>query len=226
MKEIWKDIVGYEGYYQVSNLGRIKSLDRTVTRNDGVKQFKKGIIKTPKNSTDGYDLITLSKNGENKTQGIHIIVAKHFIPNPDNLPEVNHKDFNRKNNRVDNLEWSTHQDNIKHSAEAGRYKLRDFNGANNPNYGNDTLKKFYAAHPEKAMELLARHGAQNGRSKKVNLFDKDHKLIRTFSYIGECAQYLIDSGKSRAHDINSLRDRITKASKNKSIYLNCYFEVI
>lgn len=102
--EIWKDIKDYEGLYQVSNLGRIKSMDRIITRKDGISQFKKGIIKTPKINSDGYLTITLSKNGHSKTFGIHIIVAIHFVPNPKNKPEVNHIDFNRKNNYSDNLE--------------------------------------------------------------------------------------------------------------------------
>lgn len=223
MKEIWKDIDGYEGYYQISNYGRVKSLDRLVTRNDGVVQFKKGIIKQPKNSSDGYNLITLSKNGESKTIGIHILVAKHFIDNPDNLPEVNHIDFNRKNNIVTNLEWVTHQDNIKHSSDNGRYKIRDFNGCNNPNYGNDKLKKFYANNPDKAIEILSRPGAQNGRAKYVELYDENHHLIRIFSYIGECAQYLIDNKIAKSNSVALLRDRITRAAKNKKLYLHHYF---
>lgn len=103
--EIWKNIKDYEGLYQVSNLGRVKSMDRIITRKDGISQFRKGIIKTPKINSDGYHTVTLSKNGNNKTLGIHILVARHYIPNPENKSEVNHIDFNRKNNRVDNLEW-------------------------------------------------------------------------------------------------------------------------
>ena len=121
--------------YQVSNLGKIKSLDRIIKRKDGVSQFKKGKIKTPKITSDGYYAITLSKNGNSKTMGIHIIVAQHFVPNPENKKEVNHIDFNRKNNYANNLEWCTHQENIQHSSNNGRYKQRDFNGKNNPNYG-------------------------------------------------------------------------------------------
>lgn len=79
--------------YQVSNLGRVKSLDRIIVRKDGISQFKKGIIKTPKINSDGYCSVTLSKNGNNKTFGIHILVAKHYIPNPDGKPEINHIDF-------------------------------------------------------------------------------------------------------------------------------------
>ena len=78
-------------------------MDRIITRKDGISQFKKGVIKTPKITSDGYYTITLSKNGCNKTLGIHILVARHFIPNPENKPEVNHIDFNRKNNNIDNL---------------------------------------------------------------------------------------------------------------------------
>lgn len=223
MNEIWKDINGYEGYYQVSNLGRIKSLDRIITRCDGVKQFKKGGIKTPKNSTDGYNLITLSKNGKGKTQGIHIIVAKHFIPNPNNLPEVNHKDFNRKNNCANNLEWCTHQDNISYSSKQGRYKIRDFTGKNNPNYGNHVLAEIYANNPDFAKEKLSRSGKQNGHSCPVRLLNQDKQIIKYFDWMGECAKYLIDNKYTKA-SIDNVRDRIMNAIKKDKTYLGFYYE--
>ena len=115
MEEIWKDIEGYEGYYQISNLGNVKSLARNVIRSDGVIQPHKERIMDKRVSIDGYYIAKLTVNRKSKSIGIHILVARHFIPNPDNLPEVNHKDLDRKNNRVDNLEWCTHQDNVRYS---------------------------------------------------------------------------------------------------------------
>lgn len=102
VEEIWVDIKGYEGLYQVSNLGRVKSLERIDSL--GHKRKEK-IFKPQKNK--GYLRVSLWKDGKGKKYSIHRLVAIAFIPNPDNLPEVNHKDENKFNNNVDNLEWCT-----------------------------------------------------------------------------------------------------------------------
>lgn len=99
IEEEWRDIAGYEGIYQVSNLGRIKSLGNDKSR-------KEKILK-PVNNSDGYPQVTLYKNRKREQVSVHRLVADTFIQNPDNLPQVNHKDENTKNNRVDNLEWCT-----------------------------------------------------------------------------------------------------------------------
>jgi hypothetical protein len=104
--EIWKPVVGWEDSYMVSNLGRVKSLDRYVPhRNDGYFQFIKGKIRKTKFNNGGYEMITLKKNGKEKTCLVHRLVAEAFLPNSDNLPEVNHKDEDVKNNTLENLEW-------------------------------------------------------------------------------------------------------------------------
>lgn len=104
--EIWKPIMGYEGLYEVSNLGRVRSLDRYVPhRIKGCHQFIKGDIRKTKYNNSGYEIITLSKDGKEKTMLVHRLVAQAFIPNPENLPEVNHKDEDVKNNILENLEW-------------------------------------------------------------------------------------------------------------------------
>lgn len=106
--EIWKDIKGYEGKYQVSNLGRIKNIQTNCMKMATLQ--KKYIMKQ-----GGYYQITLWKGKHNgKTYLIHRLVAQHFIPNPDNLPQVNHIDHDRSNNRVDNLEWCTAKYNSNH----------------------------------------------------------------------------------------------------------------
>lgn len=226
MTEEWKDIKGYEGLYQVSNLGRVKSLDRYITKSNGVVQFKKGIIKTPKVNSDEYHTVTLSKNGRNKTIGIHILVAQHFIPNPENKLEVNHKDFDRKNNSVNNLEWCTHQENIKYSADNGRYKMRNYIGICNPNYGNHKLSAFYKENPEIAIKKLARKNEQNGRAVKIKLYDHDMNYIGRFDWIGGCAQYLIDNNITKSTSIDDIRDRISKAIKENKMYLKHYYKKI
>ena len=105
--EIWKDIEGYEGYYQVSNFGNVRSVDRVIEYSDGVKRLRKGRILKPYKNRDGYLTCDLRKNSKHKISKIHRLVSEAFIPNPSNLPEVNHKDEDKTNNCVDNLEWCT-----------------------------------------------------------------------------------------------------------------------
>lgn len=100
MVEVWKDIAGYEGLYQVSNLGRVKSLPKMC----GVRQDNGRILK-PFSSKDGYLVATLSFNNKMKHFQVHRLVAEAFIPNPEQLPCINHKDLCVTNNCVDNLEW-------------------------------------------------------------------------------------------------------------------------
>lgn len=113
MEEIWKDVKGYEGIYQVSNLGRIKSLSRN-TKNQYA--YKEKIIKQIKDKR-GYLIVNIKK----RATKVHRIVAEAFIPNPNNLPQVNHIDGNKLNNNVDNLEWCTQKENIQHGWKIGLY---------------------------------------------------------------------------------------------------------
>lgn len=110
MNEIWKDIEGYEGYYQVSNLGNVRSVDRVIISNDGIVRVRKGKAKTLKDH-NGYKRVKLNKDGKEKLFLVHRLVAQTFIPNPSNLPCINHKDEVKSNNRIDNLEWCTHRYN-------------------------------------------------------------------------------------------------------------------
>lgn len=116
MKEIWKDIKDYEELYQVSNLGRVRSMPRKGTHINKIH-----ILKSNKNYK-GYLHVSLTKKCVSKTKSIHRLVAETFIPNPDNLPQVNHKDGNKLNNCVDNLEWITNYDNLIHSIRIGLRK--------------------------------------------------------------------------------------------------------
>ena len=111
LNEIWKPIKGYEGLYEVSNFGRIRSLDRWCSNGRG-KQLKKGKILKPQKNRYGYLYINLYKNGIMKHITIHKLVAEVFLPNPNNLPCVNHKDECKSNNVVNNLEWCSYSYNI------------------------------------------------------------------------------------------------------------------
>jgi NUMOD4 motif-containing protein/HNH endonuclease len=126
MKEVWKDIRGYEGLYQISSLGRIKSLPKHYwcgLNHASKKEMKEMYMKFNPNQ-DGYYLVGLSKNGEQKRFSVHRLVAKAFIPNPKNKPQVNHIDCNIINNSVSNLEWSTNLENQLHAVVNNRYRTK------------------------------------------------------------------------------------------------------
>ena len=112
--EEWKNVIGYEGLYEVSNTGQVRSLDRYVKYSNGRIHLHKGKVLSPVKDKDGYLAVFLSCNGKQKTIRIHRLVAQVFIENPDNLPEVNHLDEDKTNNRVDNLEFCDHKYNVNY----------------------------------------------------------------------------------------------------------------
>lgn len=116
--EIWKDISGYEGYYQISNLGNIRSLDRIITGKNGKKQTKQGVImKDRMNTRLGRREIYLCKDGHRRAFKVYRLVALEFIYNDDpiNKTTVNHIDGNIDNNISDNLEWASYSENLQHA---------------------------------------------------------------------------------------------------------------
>lgn len=113
--EIWKDIIGYEGLYQVSNLGNVKSLKKKSINRHGWIRILPELIMIQKISNNGYKRVGLVKNGHQKQISVHRLVTIAFIENKNNKPCVNHKDGNKLNNNVDNLEWVTISENSLHS---------------------------------------------------------------------------------------------------------------
>lgn len=128
--EIWKDVEGYEGLYQISNLGRVK---RILFKNNVIEKPKDKILKTYNNGT-GYRKLSLYKNNIQKQFLIHRLVAKAFLSNLSKLDQVNHIDGNKENNRIDNLEWVSQSKNIIHSYKTNLRVANSKNkfGSNNP----------------------------------------------------------------------------------------------
>ena len=116
--EEWKDIKGYEGIYQISNLGRVKSVERQVINHRcGATRIIKEQFLTPTDNGKGYKIVCLRSNRTRKNKYLHRLVAEHFIENPCNKQVVNHLDFDKSNNAVTNLEWCSQLENITYSLD-------------------------------------------------------------------------------------------------------------
>ena len=141
MNEIWKNIEGYEGYYQISNLGQIRSLDRKLW-NGQAFHLRKGKILKSFIRKNGYKNVVLSKNSQLKNFMIHRLVAEIFISNPKNKKDVNHLNGIKIDNRVDNLEWCTRSENQIHAYNTGISKPYIRSNKTKKKL-SDSLKKYY-----------------------------------------------------------------------------------
>lgn len=160
--EVWKDIIGYEGLYQVSNLGRVRSYDKVIKMSDGRVRHDKGrLLKT--SIVRNYKCITLYHNNKSKSFKIHRLVATAFIPNPYDLPQVNHIDEDKLNNRIENLEWVTALENNKHSNIANRWHSCGTEASKKPVLQYDLLGNLVAEY-ESASEAARKIGKLQGRS--------------------------------------------------------------
>ncbi len=122
--EIWKDIKGYEGLYQISNYGRVKSIPRTKKHSyNGIAHLKEKILKPI--YINGYQRVSLCKNSKATYMFVHKLVANAFIKNPNNYPEINHIDENKANNIYNNLEWCTHSYNINYGTRNERVSQKE-----------------------------------------------------------------------------------------------------
>lgn len=166
MVEIWRDIKDYEGLYQVSNLGRVKSLERIIKRKLKGNLIIKECILIPSKDGGGYLHINLYKNKKYKTCLIHRLVAQAFIPNPENLPEVDHINTIRDDNRLENLHWVDRKGqmanpitkNTRHLVRKGKY------------YG--------------------KYGTENTLSKPIIQYDLDGNFIKEWNYIKQVVNEL------------------------------------
>ena len=150
MMEEWRPVVGYEGLYEVSNTGQVRSLDKYDTKG----RFLRGKTLKLLECTNGYLMIGLNKNGIRKVYLVHRLVAEAFIERFDGLYEVNHKDENKKNNSVDNLEWCSKKYNNNYGTKIERQKRTMFNlgywkeGNNN----KDRNRKYYYLHRDDILQ--------------------------------------------------------------------------
>lgn len=158
--EIWVSIRGYKGLYQVSNMGRVKSMKRVCKTNGRVHYTVSEKIRKYSQHNQGYVMVTLSKKGVNRIYLVHRIVAKSFIPNADNLPEINHKNGVKYDNRIENLEWCTSSENQQHAFDTGLQK---------PLCGERVSYKLKDKDVFKIRELYANGASAYSIAKKYNL---------------------------------------------------------
>lgn len=177
--EKWKKIKGYEKLYEISSFGRVKSLPRVSLLPNGGKRYYPVIIRKNGKNIWGYENVDLYKNGVGKMITIHRLVAIAFIPNPDNNPQVNHKDGVKTNNNVNNLEWVTRSENQLHAFKTFRKKLYGEDSSNNKLKEVEVLKVYEMLKDGKSQEEIA------------NIFNVGQSLIS-----------LIANGKRWSHIFN------------------------
>lgn len=176
INEEWVDIPGYEGHYQISNFGNARSLNRYISTPRGVRLIKGVPLKlTVRN---GYYAICVHRGESQKTMSIHRVVALLFVPNPENKPQVNHKDANKLNNHISNLEWATPQENTQHAS-----------AHNLLNTARGTQKRNHLLNEELVREIktLLAQGLKSGKvAKKVNVLPRmvyAVKTLRTWAWV-------------------------------------------
>ena len=170
MKEIWKDIIGFEGIYEISNLGRIR-------------RIKTGRILSTRRSDGWYITVTLYKDKKRYGKSLHRLVAETFVPNPYNLPEVNHIDEDKINNRADNLEfcdrkynnnYGSRMDKIRDTKLKNGHINEEYSGLDKKSYG----KKYYQDHKEERKEYNKKYKEEHKEElkEKRKKYYQDHKV--------------------------------------------------
>ena len=143
MKEVWKDVVGWEGIYQVSNMGRVKSLPRVFMKKDGKLQPVKGTILKQVKNKKGYLHVCLSVEGFCVHRSVHQLVAMAFVDNKNNYTQINHRDENPANNRFDNLEWCSSKYNLNYGCRNKKASISRSTPVNQYSLDGKYIRTFY-----------------------------------------------------------------------------------
>ena len=176
-EEIWRPVVGYEGLYEVSSYGRVRSLDRYVKSKSESYRLTKGKVLSGSITKDGYVRCLIKVNGVGRSYFVHRLVAETFIPNPDNLPQINHKDEDKTNNRVDNLEWCDPKYNMNYGSRQERYRdtmleMGHWSGLSKEEY----IKKYKEENKERMMKYFQDYTEKHKDKKRE--YDHQYYLKR------------------------------------------------
>lgn len=184
-QEVWKDVVGYEGFYMVSNLGRVKSVDRVVLGRGGFAWRIKGKMIKCRTTKHGYCQSLLTKNNRTKAFLVHRLMMLAFVPNPNNYPIINHKDENPSNNYIhvnsdgsidfgkSNLEWCTYSYNINYGTRHERYR--------------ETCKRNHST--EKFLKTMKERGRLCAE-REVLCLDDNMEIVSAFKSVAEAARQI------------------------------------
>lgn len=174
--EVWKDIPGFDGVYQASTLGNIRRVGGYVYGDNG-KRYYPGHVMALATDKDGYKTVGLMKDKKYKTYKVHRLVAMTFIPNPNNYPQINHKDERKDSNNVFNLEWCSNKYNMNYGTRSARLSAK-MKGVPRPEFRGPG-SYFYGKHWT---------GAMNKNSRKVAQYDLDGNLIKVYDAIAEAGR--------------------------------------
>ena len=186
--EVWKKVRGYDGY-EVSDRGRVRSIDRTIQTTKGLRRYKGRILN--QTIATNYLSVMLSVKGNQKRFTVHRLVALHFIPNPLNKEQVNHIDGDRLNNSASNLEWVTQSENMKHAHKIGLIKMSE--------------KQLLA------LEKNRHKGQMSGRV-SVNQYALNGELIKTFHSI-------VEASKATGISVASISENVRGRNKTGGGYV-------
>ena len=179
IEEIWRTIEGYEGLYEVSNTGKVRSLDRYVKGKGESYWLRKGRVLSPTKDRYGYLKVVLHCNGKCKTINVHKLAAQAFLLNPDNLPEINHKDEDKTNNSVDNLEWCDRSYNNTYGTRQD--KVRDTKIKNGNWTGlsrKESMKKYYQENRDRICEQKKEYNQKYYQDNKDRICEQKKEYRR------------------------------------------------
>lgn len=153
--EIWKPVPDFEGCYEVSSEGRVRSLDKLIVLNNGGEYIKYGRILKQASDKYGYRTVILRDSGRSKMYKVHRLVALTFIENPDGFPQINHRDENKANNKVDNLEWCTLEYNCKYGTRLERLSKSRMGIGKGIKLSEETRRKMSIAHSKPSGRIVS-----------------------------------------------------------------------